>query len=190
MGNNTSSFTDSDQNPAETVNWYNAVDFCNKLSELGGLTSCYLINESDVKCNFNANGYRLPTEAEWEYAARSGGREDRKWSGTNSENNLENYALYYGTNPLPVATKQPNDLGIYDMSGNVWEWCWDWYDTSFYSSSTNSNPIGPMQGIRRVARGGSGIVNTGAEYCRTANRSGSYPSNAVKYLGFRISRSR
>ncbi len=146
--------------PVIEVTWYGAAEYCNWLSESDGLTTAYSISSGSVSCNWNADGYRLPTEAEWEYAARSGGRDDRKWSGTNSESDLGDYC-WDGPNsdePHPVGTKQPNDLGIYDMSGNVYEWCWDWYDDKYYSDSPSGNPTGPASGRSRVLRGGSGRV--------------------------------
>jgi len=177
-----------DNYPAYYVMWYKAVEFCNKLSEQDGLTPCYTINGTSVTCDFSANGYRLPTEAEWEYAARSGGRDDRKWSGTNTESEMGNYAWYYynSDKPHPVGTKQPNDLGIYDMSGNFWEWCWDWYSSSYYSSSPSSNPTGPSSGGHRVVRGGSYTQDTSD--CRVANRATMDPASSSTNVGFRILR--
>ncbi|NLA39788.1 MAG: SUMF1/EgtB/PvdO family nonheme iron enzyme, partial [Methanomicrobiales archaeon] len=143
MGNNPSYFK-GDNLPVVGVTWYNAVEFCNKLSEKAGLQKVYTISGTSVRADFTKSGYRLPTEAEWEYAARSGGREDRKWSGTNTEGELGNYAWYdsnSGNKTHPVGTKKANDLGIYDMSGNVYEWCWDWKGN--YSSFSQTNPTGP-----------------------------------------------
>jgi len=170
---------------------YDAIEFCNKLSEQEGLNSCYSIDGANITCDFSANGYRLPTEAEWEYAARSGGRDDRKWSGINSESEIGDYCWYYlnsGDKVHPVGTKQPNGLRIYDMSGNVWEWCWDLYASDYYSNSPSDNPKGPASGSNRVIRGGGWCNHSG--YCRTANRDYYNPSlsgNGV--LGFRLTRS-
>jgi len=181
-----SNFGVGDSYPAYYVSWIEAVEFCNKLSEIEGLTSCYAIDGIEVRCDFNANGYRLPTEAEWEYAARGGGRTDRKWSGTNSTNSMGNYAWYNSNSDFlinSVGAKKPNDLGIYDMSGNVWEWCWDWYGG--YSSSEQTNPSGSSSGTVRVRRGGSYYISSNA--CRTANRSYDNPSDR-EFLGFRVVR--
>jgi len=187
MGNNPSIFTKNDQDPVEKVTWYYAVEFCNALSEQEGLTPCYIIDGNNTTCNFNANGYRLPTEAEWEYAARSGGRDDRKYSGTNNESELGNYA-WYGSNSdgktHPVGTKQPNDLGIYDMSGNVYEWCWDWYNS--YPSSSQINPTGHLTGNNRVYRGGSWLHHSAV--CRSAHRNSDLTSKTSWDRGFRILR--
>jgi len=186
MGTNPSYFK-GDNLPVERVTWYNAVDYCNKLSEKADLQKVYTISGTNVTADFTKNGYRLLTEAEWEYAARSCGRDDRKWSGTNTESELGNYAWYdsnSGSKTHPVGTKKPNDLGIYDMSGNVWEWCWDWYDD--YSSSSQTNPTGPSTGSSRVVRGGRWYSH--ANFCRTADRSYPTPSYSYYNLGFRLAR--
>jgi formylglycine-generating enzyme required for sulfatase activity len=173
--------------PIYYVTWYNAVEYCNALSEQEGLTPCY--NLSDWSCDFGADGYRLPTEAEWEYAARGGVNwgDNYKYSGTTD--NLGDYAVYYDNDPggtAEVGSKLPNQLDIYDMSGNVWEWCNDWYSSSYYGSSPEDNPLGPDSGSYRVKRGGSwGLITY---YCRVANRSGYDPGLSYYYIGFRILR--
>jgi len=127
--------------PVERVSWFDAVEFCNKLSQLEGLTSVYTITgrtpatgysitAATVTANWSANGYRLPTEAEWEYACRAGSTTD--WHFGNTESNLVNYAWYSansGSRTHQVGLKLPNAFRLYDMHGNVDEWCWDWYDT-------------------------------------------------------------
>ncbi len=184
-----------DDYPVIGISWYGAVAFCNYLSEREGLTPVYNLN--NWTANMNANGYRLPTEAEWEYAAR-GGNESQSfkysgssnvdavaWYGDNS-NASGNSNLDNGQGTLPVGSKQPNELGIYDMSGNVWEWCWDWYVSDHYSNSLQDNPKGPARGSVRVLRGGS--WNDRARYVRVAYRFGYAPSFSSSGVGFRILR--
>jgi formylglycine-generating enzyme required for sulfatase activity len=178
----------SDYNhPVIHVSWLDAAEYCNWLSRKEGRSPAYSINGSNVSWNQNANGYRLPTEAEWEYAAgTSTSLSNRmKWAGTSNENSLGNYAWYSsnsGSKTHPVGTKQPNALGLHDMSGNVWEWCWDWYGS--YSSNAQTNPAGPPSGSRRVIRGGGWFHD--AQGCRVANRFGRPPSDSSTTLGFRL----
>ncbi|HMA63533.1 MAG TPA: formylglycine-generating enzyme family protein [bacterium] len=187
-------YANDEQCPVTFVTWYGACEYCNWLSQKEGLEEAYTISSDSVKCDWEANGYRLPTEAEWEYAARSGGRDDRKWSGTNIESDLDNFCWYASTTDIdedgrgdksfPVGTKQPNDLGIYDMSGNVLEWCWDWCVP--YPSSSQTNPRGPDSGNYRVWRSSNWRDN--ACDCRTTSRNGRPPLLSIKSLGFRIAR--
>jgi sulfatase modifying factor 1 len=145
MGNDQSEFRDcefkdcGDNCPVETVSWNDTQKFISKLN-----------SQSD-------KNYRLPTEAEWEYAARSGGKKE-KWAGTSDESSLKDYAwFHYNSGPKthPVGQKKPNGLGIYDMSGNVREWCSDWYGAKYYGESPRDNPRGPGSGEYRVLRGGA-----------------------------------
>ncbi|MCF7912546.1 MAG: formylglycine-generating enzyme family protein [Candidatus Cloacimonetes bacterium] len=188
MGTNPSHFNRAGREaPVETVSWNDAVNFCNKLSEMDGLEKCYSGSGNSVKCDFNANGYRLPTEAEWEYAARGGNSSNGyTYSGSNDLNLV---GWYGNSNSMThnVGEKKPNELGIYDMSGNVWEWCWDWYDADYYITFPDDNPKGPGSGSNRVLRGGSWYII--ASYCRVANRYDYSPSNTPNYLGFRLVRS-
>jgi formylglycine-generating enzyme required for sulfatase activity len=141
----------------------------------------------------SANGYRLPTEAQWEYAARGGGTPDpgstfaNKWAGTNDEGNLGNCAWYSvnaSSGTHPVGTKAANTLNLYDMSGNVYEWCWDWYDT-ISATGTVTDPTGAASGTDRVLRGGSWYGN--ASRCAVAYRDISSPNYWSSYIGFRVS---
>jgi len=154
--------------PVEMVSWYDAVEFCNKLSALEGFapaytitnrspSSGYPITSATVTANWSANGYRLPTEAEWEYAFRAG--TTTPWSFGSTESQLGNYAWYYANSSYKtheVGKKQPNAWGLYDIHGNVWEWCWDWYGT--YASGAQTDPCGAVSGTIRVIRGGSWLT--------------------------------
>jgi len=167
------------------VNWYDAVKFCNKLSELCGLEKCY--DEVSGKCDFGRNGFRLPTEAEWEYACRAG-TETKYYTG-NSESDLSRAGWYWdnsGGHTHPVGLKEPNAWGLYDMHGNVWEWCNDWYSWGYYSVSPSSDPTGPPSGFARVVRGGS--WSRYARNFRSALRRGVTPSDTIYDLGFRVVR--
>jgi len=200
---NPSKFTGDDNLPVEQVSWYDAVEFCNKLSEKEGLHKVYNIiksrkdpdnnNEHDnvrwlVYCDFTVNGYRLPTEAEWEYAARGGSlSKNYTYSGSDNADDVAWYDKNSVHKTHPVGgPMQPNELGIYNMSGNVWEWCWDWYGK--YSAESQLNPSGPPTGIDRVCRGGSKSYFIGG--LRPANRGNYPPNDKGDFLGFRIVRSK
>ena len=151
--------------PMYCVSWDEAMEFCRLLSNKTGKT------------------YTLPTEAQWEYAARGGNRPDgTKYAGSNM---IDGVAWYYGNSDSsnPCGTKRANALGLYDMSGNVWEWCKDWYSYSYLSYDTN-NPAGPSSGSHRVTRGGSWFNN--ALNCRVATRDYYSPDDREFFLGFRV----
>lgn len=168
MGSNPSYFSGSDQ-PVEQVSWNDCQEFITQLNQL---------------CSSQLNGkqFTLPTEAQWEYAARGGNQSMHyKYSGNNTIGNVAWCYDNSGSTTHSVGTKSPNELGIYDMSGNVWEWCQDWYGS--YSSS-QTNPTGPSSGYYRVYRGGSWSYN--AEYCRVSNRNYYDLVNHYGNLGFRL----
>jgi formylglycine-generating enzyme required for sulfatase activity len=188
MGNNPSFFKGDSKLPVEGINWYDAVTFCNTLSTRAGLTPCYTINGLSTTCSFNANGYRLPTEAEWEYAARGGPNDTNsgKYSGSDSPDGVAWYSSNSGNQTHPVGQKQPNELGLYDMSGNVWEWCYDWYYNSYYSISPPVNPTGPEEiGLTRINRGGDWGMP--AKVVRVAVRGCNDPLTQ-NYIGLRLLR--
>lgn len=187
-GTNPSSFTGDESRPVECVSWNDAIEYCNQLSTNEGLTPCYTVSGSNVTCDFSANGYRLPTEAEWEYAARAGDTtmNAETYSGTTTGGLLGNYAWYAvnsGNTTHPVKTKQPNANGLYDMSGNVHELCWDWYGS--YSGDA-TNPTGSSSGSYRVSRGGH--YTTGPTACTVSHRNGVDPDGRSDGLGFRVVR--
>ncbi len=166
MGSNPSGFK-GDRNPVEQVSWNDAQEFIKRLNAKGNGT------------------FRLPTEAEWEYAARSGGK-DEKYAGGNDVNRVAWYGGNSGNKTHPVGTKAPNGLGLYDMSGNVWEWCQDWYNDKAYSQHSRQNPIYSGGGGSRVDRGGSWFFN--ARLVRAADRDGGDPGGRSRDLGFRLLR--
>jgi len=184
MGSNPSLMKGDDSRPVEQVSWLDAAAFCNKLSELAGLMPCYDIRNRS--CIFSRNGFRLPTEAEWEYACRAG--TDTKYYTGNSESDLE-LAGWYRANSQgtthPVGQKKPNAWGLYDMHGNVWEWCNDWLGN--YADCRNENPRGPNIGYSRVLRGGG--WHYPAVGCCSAYRQRAKPEYRLSAVGFRIARS-
>ena len=190
--------------PVENVNWYQAIAYCNKLSINQGLQPCYTVGGSSTlgnppanddetwnaaTCDFTKNGYRLPTEAEWEYAARAEGTTaSNGWSGTETGNEVENYAWYQvisGDKTHEVKKKLPNAKGLYDMSGNVYEWCYDRYGS--YSDSSGTDPIGHPSNSERVRRGGSWSDSAGG--CAVSYRFYNNAGYEAWDLGFRVCRS-
>ena len=184
MGNNPSLYQ-GDNLPVERVTWYDAVEYCNKRSEQEGLTPCYSGKGAEITCNFKAEGYRLPTEAEWEYACRGGLKSHNYvYSGSNQLDDVGWYGLNSDAQTQPVGQKKPNELGIYDMSGNAWEWCWDWFDINYYRISPRDNPRGPVSGQTRIYRGGG---SGGHYFWMTSTGRYTYPPSYHHwFIGFRV----
>lgn len=193
MGNNPSHFK-GDKLPVEMVSWYDAINYCNALSEHEGLTSAYIIVGKNVRWNREANGYRLPTEAEWEYACRAGTTSPFS-TGRNITVEQSNwYSSYpyiegegggsYRRQTTEVDMFEPNTWGLYNMHGNVSEWCWDYYGA--YNPQSQNNSVGPATGYNRVARGGGWYDY--AKHVRSAYRSVAPPDYTDYKRGFRIAR--
>jgi formylglycine-generating enzyme required for sulfatase activity len=182
MGENPSRWKGGN-NPVEQVRWSDAVRFCNKRSELERLRPCYDLKT--WKCDFEADGYRLPTEAEWEYACRAGASTAYFFGDDPSK--LRDYAWFdknSGGHPRPVGQKQPNAWGLYDICGNLWEWCNDFYKVDYYNESASIDPKGPEAGQTKVVRGGAWRFS--AEKCRSAYRYNENPGYADVCFGYDI----
>jgi formylglycine-generating enzyme len=201
MGKNPSYFKDSGKNaPVEKVTWFDAVEFCNNLSAQKGLQKCYSGSGNSIKCDFSKNGYRLPTEAEWEYAAKGGSKsKGYKYSGSDNLGEVGWYWQNSGDSSLSgdwdankiidnnckthtVGGKKSNELGIYDMSGNVWEWVWD------IPGSAQTNPHGQGSGSNRVYRGGG--WSSSASFCTVSYRNPVSATNTYYDMGFRLCRNK
>jgi formylglycine-generating enzyme required for sulfatase activity len=203
MGNNPSEFrtnpmdSSGDNLPVENVSWFDAVRFCNARSTREGLTPAYSIQGNTVTWNRSANGYRLPTEAEWEYACRAGTTTPFN-TGNNITDKEANCYNNYGYNnnssgrvtggyrgrTVPVNSYAVNSWGLFDMHGNVADWCWDWYGE--YDTTAQTNPIGPVTGTLRINRGGG--WNDFPKHIRSAYRAATPPDNGSFNIGFRLVR--
>ncbi len=192
---------DMSDHPMVEVSWFGAAAYCNWRSRREGYETCY--DPATWECDFSRNGYRLPTEAEWEYAARGGEGDPYyryPWGDTIDGSNANYWASgdefdsgahprttpvgYYDGSRIPVGVDMANGYGLYDMAGNVLEWCNDRYDSGYYDVSPPDNPTGPAGGDHRVLRGGSWITDT--SFCRTAYRYYDYPDTRLNYAGFRV----
>jgi len=171
MGRNPSKRKDP-KAPVERTQWVDAARFCNTSSELDGLKPCY--DPATWTCDFEANGYRLPTEAEWEYACRAGS--SGRYGFGDDAGKLGRHAWFKQNSEgrtHPVGRKTPNAWGLLDMHGNIWQWCHDWYDEGYFKESARENPRGPASGKQRVLRGGA--WESDAEKCRAAYRHKEFP---------------
>jgi formylglycine-generating enzyme required for sulfatase activity len=167
----------------ERISWLSAIQYCNMRSMREGLKPCY--NTETFECDFNADGYRLPTEAEWEYACRAG--TTGRWSCGDDPAQLTKHAwLKPNANKTtqPVKQKSANPWGLYDMHGNVVEWVTDWFDKDYYAVSPAEDPTGPATGTQRVLRGGSWFHHP--DGCRCTDRTRANPGIHSQYFGFRV----
>jgi formylglycine-generating enzyme len=196
MGKHKAKFPGTDL-PAAGITFYDAAEFCNRLSEIEGLNKCYKIKKvkneevrsgfsiAGIKCDFEQNGYRLPTEAEWEYAAKGGKEQwENPYSGSMK---LDETGWYIGNSDFtthPVGKKKPNSIGIFDMSGNVFEWCWDIFQYYKHEKKMLESPKGPSRKGFRVIRGGSFMH--GSEYALVAARKSVPEIASNTYIGFRV----
>ena len=197
--------TPTDDYPVESVSWFDAIEFCNQLSKCDNLPPYYEITKSKKdqtsivsgKVQIKGGiGYRLPTEAEWEYACRAGSSTPYHFGEASRKGRMGNFhyrrTAYSGTynyalgRTTTVGSYKPNAWGLYDMHGNVAEWCWDVYDESYYGKSPHADPSGPKTGNHRVLRGGSFLVNE--TRCRSAARFWSFPGEGKFYTGIRVAR--
>ncbi len=177
--------------PVEQVSWIDALRFCNALSEREGLQPAYRIQGAASSWDLQANGYRLPTEAEWLLAARAG--TEQAYAGSDDADLVSWHSGNAAGRSHPVAEKQPNSLGLFDMSGNVWEWVWDGWSGSNDQASVYrpvlqvSDPAGPASATERVYRGGS--WSDDASIVHLADRDRGAPDYRMYYVGFRVARS-
>jgi len=199
MEYNPSLATENEECPVEGVTWFSAVEFCNKMSEAESLSPYYALKAVRKRANgsiegakvtiLGGDGFRLPTEAEWEYACRAGSVSP--WCFGDQVLDVGNYAWYYDNSSMethPVGQRKPNSWGLFDMHGNVMEWCYDWYNEFHYQqcSEEEENPTGPAEGISKVLRGGA--WQFGAEATRCAYRNSSAPDAVAGVIGFRVCR--
>jgi formylglycine-generating enzyme required for sulfatase activity len=187
-------YSPSSDHPARKVNWYDAIVFCNWLSRKEGRTPCYErtgkteqqaqnVERDAWQLLADATGYRLPTEAEWEYSCRAG--TTTEFASGNDEEMLRKYAVFQASRPASGGSKLPNGWGLFDMHGNVWEWCWDGY-ASYDAKSPAVDPPGAAGDPVRVFRGGS--WSHSADAARASSRYRSAPGNRNGLMGFRVAR--
>ncbi len=178
----------TDRHPVENVTWLEATQFCNKLSEKERKKPFYEIDGKEIRVpDWNGPGYRLPTEAEWEYACRANASAPMRFSFGNDAGELDDHAWFKRNSDSrthPTGLKKPNGFGLYDMHGNVWEWCWDWQGAGYYDQSPADDPTGPARGSNRIFRGGSWYGPP--RDCRSAFGEALVPGWRWGNLGFRL----
>ena len=187
MGKNPSYFQRRPDHPVESVTWFEALEFCNSLSRKESLPTYYLVGRGKSVQVCGGAGYRLPTEAEWEFACRAGS--EKRYCFGDNRRGLAKFASYWrnpGGVTCSVGQNSPNALGLYDMHGNVWEWCWDGYDGSYYRRSPDVDPSGMEEATHKVVRGGG--WNDDAIDVRSACRLRFSPEALFRILGFRVAR--
>ena len=183
---------DRGKNPVMNVSWEGAIKYCNWLSTTYGYDKVYELEVDSAglkikSVDFSANGYRLPTEAEWEYAAKGGSKSQGfAYCGSNIIDEVAWYSNNANNKPHEVGTSGQNELGIYDLSGNAWEWCWDFFDANYYSNSPETDPRGPDVGLQRIYRGG--CFTSEITFLRLTRRFGLDQKKSSGLVGIRLVR--
>ena len=184
---------EGDNNPMYFINWLEAIEFCNKRSQTDGLMPVYTVTETEIIWDHNANGYRLPTEAEWEYACRAGtitafstgnNITTMQANFNGSHPNFSNDRMIFKGVTITAGSYPSNPWGLYDMHGNVWEWCWDW--SRNYPHTAQTDPVGEASGVYKIVRGGS--FGSGMQETRSAYRYYYEPIEGSGVIGFRLAR--
>lgn len=184
----------NDELPITNITWEDAVEFCNWLSKKQGFNPAYSKRGPRYVCDFTSNGFRLPTEAEWEFAAHGGKKgKGKKYAGSDKLNLISWNVDNSEGRPHTYGTKYANELGIYDLNGNVWEWCWDIYDANHFRAVKDGmvqdpDATGPARGEKRIVKGGS--WDSKPSFCRISNKVATLPGNTFEFYGMRVVQTR